>query len=324
MRILLMIITKFLPLWIIVCAFLGYQFPMWFADIKNVSAFCLGFILFVMGLTLSRETLKRVLLHPKNAIIGACGKWIVTTGISFLLANLFFAHQIELKTGIILAGSVPSGTSANLYTMMAGGSVALSILMSTIDTFIGPFFTPLIMKLTAANNVHDAITPLILKMVYVVLIPITAGLLIQWKFEEKITAVRSMIPILSSIALLIVDVSVVSNAHTMLAQNIRILPMLFICVVIQIILPMILGYVYSTIFKMDEPERRSIVYEFGICNTALAALLAMESIGPIAAVPAVTNMIMNTSLGALIAILWEKKWGIGLKKQGNVEMKRTS
>jgi BASS family bile acid:Na+ symporter len=318
-----MIITKFLPLWIIVCAFLGYQFPEWFTVVKNGSAFCLGFILFVMGLTLSRETLKRVLLHPRNAIIGVCGKWIVTAGISFLLANLFFTHQNEIKTGIILAGSVPSGTSANLYTMMAGGSVALSILMSTIDTFIGPFFTPLIMKLTAANNVHVAITPLILKMVYVVLIPITAGLFIQWKFEEKITAVRSMIPVLSSIALLIVDVSVVSNAHTMLARNIKILPMLFICVVVQIILPMILGYVYSTIFKMEEPERRSIVYEFGICNTALAALLAMESIGPIAAVPAVTNMIMNTSLGALIAILWEKKSG-GLKKQRNVEMKRTS
>jgi bile acid:Na+ symporter, BASS family len=323
-RLLQMVITKFLPLWIVCCAYLGYQFPEWFTGIRNWTSFALAFILFIMGLTLSRENLKRIITHPKNAIIGVLGKWGVTSGIAFLLANLFFSHQNDLKAGIILAGSVPSGTSANLYSMMANGNVALSVMMSTLDTFVGPFFTPIIMKATVGSVVHVAISPLVLKMVYVVLLPITLGLIIQWKFQEKIASIRSVVPILSSIALLIVDLSVVSNAHDMLFENINLLPKLFLCVFLQITIPMILGYIYSSIFKMPEPERRSIVYEFGICNTALAALLAMDSISPIAAVPAVTNMIVNTSLGALIAILWEPaqaRWKSLFNRQGGTKLK---
>jgi len=310
-RFLQILITKFLPLWIICCAYIAYQFPEWFTGIKNWTSFSLAFILFIMGLTLSRDSLKRIMTHPKNAIIGVIGKWIITTGISFFLASLFFSHQNDLKAGVILAGSVPSGTSANLYSMMANGNVALSVMMSSLDTFVGPFLTPVIMKAAVGSVVYVAITPLVLKMVYVVLLPISLGLLIQWKFQEKITAIRSIIPVLSSIALLIVDLSVVSTAHDMLHDNMNQLPKLFLCVFLQITIPMILGYFYSALFKMPEPERRSMVYEFGICNTALAALLAMVSISPIAAVPAVTNMIVNTSLGALIAILWEPahaKW----------------
>ncbi|MBB2482009.1 bile acid:sodium symporter family protein [Bacillus sp. APMAM] len=310
-RFLQILITRFLPLWIICCAYIGYTFPEWFTGIKNWTSFALAFILFIMGLTLSRDSLKRIMTHPKNAIIGVIGKWIVTTGISFFLACLFFSHQNDLKAGVILAGSVPSGTSANLYSMMANGNVALSVMMSSLDTFVSPFFTPVIMKAAVGSVVYVAITPLVLKMVYVVLLPISLGLLVQWKFQEKITAIRSFIPVLSSIALLIVDLSVVSNAHNMLHDNMNQLPKLFLCVFLQITIPMILGYLYSALFKMEEPERRSMVYEFGICNTALAALLAMVSISPIAAVPAVTNMIVNTSLGALIAILWEpahSKW----------------
>lgn len=298
-------VTKLLPLWIVCCALLAYHFPGHFLFLKNWTAPALAFILFNMGLTLSQESLRRVIRQPKNALLGVAGKWTISLGISIGLAFLLFRDQPDLLAGTILAGAVPSGTSANLYTFMAGGTLALSIMMSAVDTLVGPVLTPLIMKATVGSVVPVAFLPLFLQMVYVVLLPILAGLAIQWKWESRLAPVKKVIPLLSAAALIVVDLAVVSGAQTMLQENLVLLPWLFLCVFLQITVPMVLGYCFGAGFRMPEADRRSVVYEFGICNTALAALLAMEHISPIAAVPAVANMITNTSLGAFIAVLWE-------------------
>lgn len=311
LRLLQAILTKFLALWIVCSALLAYHFPEQFAFLQDWTSPALAFILFSMGLTLSRESLKRVIIQPRNALLGVLGKWTLTLGVSLFLAFLFFGDQPDLMAGVILSGAVPSGTSANLYTFMAGGTLALSIMMSAIDTLVGPFFTPLIMKVSVGSIVPVSFLPLFLQMVYVVLLPIALGLAVQWKWESKLAHIRQVIPVLSAFALIIVDLAVVSSAQKSLEQNLDILPWLFLCVFFQITIPMVLGYFFGASLQMPEADRRSIVYEFGICNTALAALLAMDHISPIAAVPAVANMITNTSTGALIAIVWEPartKW----------------
>jgi BASS family bile acid:Na+ symporter len=317
-------LTKFLALWLICSSLVAYHYPDHFNMIRNGTSFALAFILFNMGLALPISSLKAILLQPKNAFIGVAGKWTITIGISLLLAFLFFPGQPALIAGIILAGAVPSGTSANLYTLMAGGTLALSILMSAIDTLIGPFFTPTIMKYTVGSVVPVPFFSLFIKMVYVVLLPILLGLFIQWKWGNKLGKLREIIPLFSSAALIFINLAVVSSAQHILHLNINLLPVLLLCVFLQITVPMVLGYFCGAAFRMPEADRRSIVYEFGICNTALASILAIEYISPIAAVPAVINMITNTSIGALIAVSWDPiaaKWAVHKKRadeRGNI------
>jgi BASS family bile acid:Na+ symporter len=282
-----------------------------FTFMKNWTGPALGFILFTMGLTLSLDSLRKVIREPAIALLSILGKWTFTLGVSILLAFLFFAGNPVLTAGIILAGAVPSGTSANLYTFMAGGTLALSIMMSAVDTVIGPLATPVIMKHVAGSIVPVKFFPVFLQMVYIVLLPILLGLLLQWRWEKRVAAVRNRIPLFSSAALLLIDLAVVSNAQPVLAAHLSLLPMLFFCVFLQVTLPMLLGYLYGFCIRAAEPDRRAIAYQFGICNTALAALLAMQHIDAMAAVPAVANMITNTTLGALIANMWEplrRRW----------------
>jgi BASS family bile acid:Na+ symporter len=91
----------------------------------------------------------------------------------------------------------------------------------------------------------------------------------------------------------------------MLQSHLSLLPLLFLCVFLQIALPLLLGYLYGAGLRAPEAERRALSYEFGICNTALAALLALHHIGPLAAVPAVANLITNTCVGSLLAVTWQ-------------------
>lgn len=313
-----LIVTKLLPLWIICCALMAYQFPQFFVFLQSFTAPALAFILFNMGLTLSRQSITRVILQPKLALLGVSGKWMITLGVSILLAFLFFPDNPEFIAGLILAGAVPSGTSANLYTFMAGGTLALSIMMSAVDTMIGPLLTPIIMKSAVGTVVPVSFWSVFLQMVYIVLLPIALGMLIQWKWEAKLDHVKKVIPFLSAVALLVIDLAVVSGAQSMLQKYVHLLPWLFLCVFLQITVPMLLGYGFGAGLRADEADRRAIAYQFGICNTALAALLATDHISPIAAVPAVANMITNTSVGALIAITWQpafNRWRVFRNKR---------
>lgn len=310
LQLVIAVISKYLPLWIICCAFIAYMVPDLFVSIRNLTGVALGVIFLLMGMTLSMESLISVVKNPKPSFIGVTLKWGISVSISILLAYLFFAEEPDLAAGIILAGSVSSGTSANLYSMIAGGEVALSLAMATIDTIISPLLTPSLMQWFAGKFIEIAFWPLFLNIIYVVFIPLFLGVFLQWKWSEKVKVVTPYTSILSMLALFVVVLSVVSSAQSSLQQNLELLPVMFVAVFLQVSIPMFLGYFLSKAFKLAEKNCRAILFHTGICNTALAATLAMEHINSIAAVPAVANMIVNLTLGALVANLFKYKFTI--------------
>jgi bile acid:Na+ symporter, BASS family len=304
------VISKFLPLWILCCAIVAFIIPDVFVSIRDLTGVALGVIFLLMGMTISMDSLISVVKNPKPALIGVALKWGISVGISLLLAYLFFANEPDLAAGVILAGSVPSGTSANLYTMIAGGEVALSLSMATIDTIISPLLTPSLMQGFAGKFIEIAFWPLFLNIIYVVFIPLFLGIFLQCKWPKRVKVIVPHTSILSMLALFVVVLSVVSNAQDSLQQNLELLPIIFVAVFLQVSIPMLAGYLLSKIFKLAEVNCRAILFHTGICNTALAATLAMQHINSIAAVPAVANMIVNLTLGALVANLFKYKFTI--------------
>jgi len=301
------IITKYLPLWILACSGIAYVYPEPFRDWQGLTAPSLAFILFAMGISLPTESIVAVLKRPKVMLLGVTWKWTITLAISIMIALLFFPDHTEMATGIILAGAVPSGTSANLYTFIAEGTTALSITMSAMDTFVGPVLTPVIMKAAAGKYVHVEFVPLFLKLIYIVLLPISLGLFIQWKWGGYVRRIRAAIPVLSAFCLFIVVLAVVSNSQEMLQQNLHLLPLLTLAVVLQVTLPMLAGYALARLFRFAEGDCRAIMFETGNCNTALAALLAIDHFSAGTAVPAVANVVANLSIGAFVAMSLAKR-----------------
>lgn len=303
-------ISKYLPIWILLMSVAAYYAPQLFGGIQGLTGPALSIIFLLMGMALSTESLVFVLKHPKDAFTGVILKWTVTVGFSIYFAYVFFSNYPEIATGIIMAGTVSSGTSANLYAFIAGGEVALSITMATLDTLIAPVLTPTLVRVFAGQFIEVAFLPLFLNIIYIVLLPIFAGLFIQWKWKEKVDIVRPYTSFLSTIALLVVVLSVVSSAQATLQDNIEILPMIFLAAFFQVSVPMGLGYILAKLFKIREENCRAILFHTGICNTALSATLAMQHVSAVAAVPSVANMIVNLSLGALVANIFAFKFQI--------------
>lgn len=301
------IISKYMPAWIVALSFIAYLFPKLFVPIRSLTGVGLGAIFLLMGLSLSTEKLLSVVRKPKYAILGVLLKWTIMVAVTICVAYVFFQDNAELATGIILAGTVPSGTSANVYTFIAGGEAALSITMATMDTIISPLLTPTLVQIFAGKLIPIAFWPLFLNIIYIVFIPLFLGLFIQWKFSEKIEKVKPYTAVLSQLALFIVVLSVVSSAQSSLQANLSILPLIFVAVFFQVSIPMFAGYLFSKWWKVPEQNARAILFHTGICNTALAATLAMDHVSSLAAIPAVANMVVNLTLGAIVANFFVRK-----------------
>lgn len=304
------IISKYLPIWIVLLSVIAYLAPGFFIPIRNLTGAGLGTIFLLMGLSLSTDKLKAVIKNPKYAFFGVFLKWTMTVTVSIAIAYLFFRDEAEIATGFILSGTVPSGTSANIYTFIAGGEVALSLTMATMDTFISPVLTPVLVQAFAGKLIPIAFWPLFLNIIYIVFIPLVAGLFIQWKWTKKVQAIRPYTAVLSQLALFIVILSVISSAQQSLQQNLSVLPLVFVAVFLQVCIPMAGGYFIAKLFKVAEKNARAILFHTGICNTALAATLALEHVSSLAAVPAVANMVVNLTIGALVASFFENKFKI--------------
>lgn len=310
------IISKYLPFWILFCAIIAYLFPGAFSGIREWTSIGLGAIFLFMGMTLATSQLIETVKKPKVVLIGVLIKWTMTVTISVGLAYLFFRDQPELATGTILAGTVPSGTTANLFALLAGGDVALSIAMATTDTFLAPLLTPVLTQFFAGQFIPVSFWALFINIILIVLMPLTTGLFLKWKFTEVVEKVQPYTPLLSQLALFIVVLSVISNAQQVLSENLSLIPLIAVVVLFQVSVPMVCGYLIARLVGMKEQHARSVLFHVGICNTALAATLALEHVSALSAVPAVLNMVTNLTLGAAIANFFQKRGEGGIQLPG--------
>lgn len=300
-------ITRYLPLWIIGLSIIAYVLPSIFRPIQGLTEVSLGAIFLFMGMSLSTEQIISVIKKPRYALVGILLKWTIMVSVTIAIAYLFFSDNSELAAGIILAGTVPSGTSANIYTFIGGGEVALSITMATLDTIISPFLTPALVQVSVGKFVPVDGIAIFINIIWVVFIPLFIGLFLQWKLPKKIGRVRPYTSFLSQLALFVVVLAVISKAQPALLANLNLLPLIFLAVILQVSIPMFLGFYISKRLKIPKENIVAITFHTGICNTALASTLAVEHFSSLATVPAVANMIVNLTIGAIVAKVFEKQ-----------------
>ncbi|MFC7391973.1 bile acid:sodium symporter family protein [Scopulibacillus cellulosilyticus] len=309
-------ISRLLPLWIILLAFIAFFFSRECRIFSHATNPAIGFVLLLMGLTLDKSRLFSLIRHPWESLIGSLGKWMIAPGVSVALAYLFFSHNESLRNGIIMAGIVPSGTSANLNALIAGGDVAYSVTMTAIDTIIGgPLLTPALASVFAGAGIHVEYLPFVLKMMKIVFFPLIFGLILQIVFPVLKRILNKYTSIFSSLALFIVVLGVVSGAQASLESHMTILLSVAVCVTLQVSLQMFFGYGLGRLLNFRSSDCRSLIFETGICNSALAAVLANSYFGSVAGVAAMANMVCNLTMGSLVASLLSKKSYKGQTKE---------
>ena len=106
----------------------------------------LGVIMLGLGLGLTLADFQRVAKMPRAVAVGLVCQMVVLPGVAYLIAKAFGLPP-ELAVGLMLLSASPGGATANLFSHLAKGDVALNITLTAVNSVLSLFTLPLILSL---------------------------------------------------------------------------------------------------------------------------------------------------------------------------------
>src|SRR6186713_2417007 len=140
----------------------------------------LGLVMFGLGLTLTVADFARVLKYPKAAAVALTCQLVVLPAICY---GLVVAFDLEgaLAVGMMILVAAPGGITANLFSHLAGGDVALNITLTAINSLLSAVTLPVVVGLATLRFMGDEASiglqfGKFVQVLAVVLIPVAIGL----------------------------------------------------------------------------------------------------------------------------------------------------
>jgi len=142
----------------------------------------LGIIMFGLGLGLTTDDFARVGRHPKAVAVALACQLVLLPLLCFGLVVLFDLPAL-LGIGMMLLAASPGGTTANLFSHLFRGDVALNITLTAVNSVIAVVTLPIITSFAIGYyDRSDSVSmPFveIVKVFAIVLVPVTIGMLVR-------------------------------------------------------------------------------------------------------------------------------------------------
>ena len=291
---------------VLLSAIVALTFPELVSQVKpTVINPLLGVIMFGMGLTLRADDFRIVFSRPKDVIIGCLAQFTVMPLLAWLLARVFALDE-ALTVGVVLVGCCPGGTASNVITYLAKGDLALSVGMTGVSTLLAPVLTPLLVLLLAGKTVDVDVVGMLLSILWVVILPIVAGLIVKRLWPRQTTAATAYLPALSSLAICaIVLIVIAANAQKLLSSGLVVM----LVVMLHNVGGLAIGYVVGTVLGMSAAKRKAVSIEVGMQNSGLASALATLHFAtyPMATIPGAIFSVWHNLSGAIVARIYVRK-----------------
>jgi len=243
-------------------------------------------IMFGLGAGLTPRDFKLAIKRPWGLAIG----WITQFGIMPLLAFtliITFLWQLPMEyaapvaLGALLMGSVPAGTTSNIFAYFSKGNLALSVIMTTNSTLWAILMTPLVLalygRLLFADNeeFQIPITNIVITL-FLLLIPVVGGMLIR-RYSANIGAFLELMGgFFGLFFILFLLFTWVPRNWELLAAT----PWQTYTVAIGLgLFGMAIAFTIAKLLKLHPMNVRTIALETGIQNGPLALAIVLLTFG---------------------------------------------
>ncbi|MEU8327426.1 bile acid:sodium symporter family protein [Micromonospora sp. NPDC048839] len=237
----------------------------------------LGIIMLGLGLGLTSTDFRRVAQHPRAAVIALVCQVLVLPALCFGLV-LAFDLAPELAVGMMLLAASPGGTTANLYSHLFGGHVALNITLTALNSVLAVVTLPILVNLSAAYFLPDGRSiglqfDKVVQVFAIVLVPVAIGMLIRARVPHAAERLNRPIRILSVVVLVAVIAGAVLGERENIADY-------FVSVGLAVLafnlLSLAIGYGVPRLAGVDRPAATAAGFEIGIHNSTLAITIALS------------------------------------------------
>lgn len=237
----------------------------------------LAAIMLSLGLTLTLADFRRVLVYPKAVLI-ALGCQMLVLPLICLLIALLFALPPELAVGLMLLSATPGGVTANLFSHLSHGDVALNISLTAINSVLALFTLPLILALSlgyfmAADKVIPPPFAKIVEVFSVVIVPVVVGMALRARYPRFADRLDKPMRLLSALFLVAIAALVITREWRTLLEY---FPVIGGAVLAFNLTSLAVGYGAALLARLEQRQAVAIGMEIGIHNATLAMAIAFS------------------------------------------------
>jgi BASS family bile acid:Na+ symporter len=295
--------TRYLALWVVLFGVVAYLWPGPFIALRGGTTLCFSLTMFGIGAVLRIEDFKRIIERPVIVLIGSAAQFTLMPLGAFAVARLFRLPD-ELAVGLILAGSAPGAMASNVMSYIAKADTAYSVSLTTVSTLLCPVLTPgLTFLLARGTELPVPFWKMMLDVMVMVVIPLFVGFGVRHCFGEKMNRIQPVFPAISVTFIVFICSLVIALNREFLRE----LPGLVLAAVLILnVYGLAGGYGVASLFRMNRARRRTLTIEIGMQNAGLGAKLALDHLGPQAAIPAAIFVFVCIFTASGLTSLWQR------------------
>ncbi|MAY98251.1 MAG: bile acid:sodium symporter [Nocardioides sp.] len=265
----------------------------------------LAIIMFGLGLSLEVGDFRRVARTPRAVVVALGLQVLVLPVIAFGLVVAFDLDPL-LAVGVMLLAASPGGTTANLFSHLFRGDVALNITLTAINSVLAAVTIPLVTNLAIGYFDTDGDLGLqwskVVQVIAIVLVPVAVGMLVRRWSREFAARADMPVRVFSIVVLVAVAVGALLGERENLGDYLQQVGLVtgLLCV-----LSLSLGYAGARLARLEQPQAVASSMEVGIHNTTVALTIALSVLDSTevaipAAVYSILMYVLATAFGFLI------------------------
>jgi BASS family bile acid:Na+ symporter len=256
----------------------------------------LGIIMLGLGLSLTKEDFTRVFRYPRAILIGLGCQMLILPFICYGLIK-GFGLEAQLAVGMMILAASPGGPTANLFSHLSKGDVALNVTLTAFNSIISLFTMPFIVNTSIDMFMTDdsLYVPMqfrkIVEVFAIVLIPVIAGMILRSRNQAFAKKMEKPVKIASAILLVLVILAAILKDKDKVGdyfQQVGLVALTFN------LASLIIGYFLPRLLKVPSRQATAIGMEIGIHNGTMAIFIALTVLenNTMSISPAIYSLIM--------------------------------
>ncbi len=266
----------------------------------------LAIIMAGLGLELRPQDFKRVAKHPKAVFLALFCQLVILVSIAFVICKLLALPPL-LPVGVMLLAASPGGPTANLFSYLYKGDIALNITLTAINSVIAAFTLPFIVNLSIQHFINDGQQlglqfSKVIQVFLIIIVPVCLGMLVRYFSPNVADKLHKPVRTFAVVFLILIIIGAVAKERNSILEYIM---QVGLATSLFCIASLLIGYFIPRIFGISSTQARACAFEIGIHNSTLAmtialTILASTTIAMPAAVYSIFMYIFAAIFGTLL------------------------
>ncbi|MCY4745305.1 bile acid:sodium symporter family protein [Pelomonas sp. UHG3] len=278
------------------------------AVLTNALLGVLAVVMAGLGLSLTLDDFRRLRDHPLAAVL-ALGLQVLVLPLVCVAVIAAFQLPPLYAVGLMLLAASPGGITANLFSHLFGGHVAMNLSLTALNTVLSLATLPLIANWAIAHYAGGGqVVPLpwqkLAEVIGVIAVPVLLGMAVRRSRPDLAARLDKPVKALSAVLLVVLTVAAIAKEREALMSAAGELGG---AVLAFNVLSLAAGYGLGRVARLPRSLCIAIGFEVGVHNSTLALYLALGVLQqfPVALPAALYSVSMYVT--ALLFGLWLRR-----------------